>query len=277
MENTLIFSIVVYNEKYWDSVTFKSLLSSYHQSNKNEKIHILVFDNTISPNKFTPLLEENNVDVTYFSFNENRGISHAYNFLHNVATNKGFEWIVFLDQDTLLPEDFYQVYSNKVKETFHTPIFIPLVKLNTGEIFSPSVYRNFRHYKIPQVTRYLNLRDHSAINSGLLINCDFFKQLGGYNENLFLDFCDHDFFDKVRKEIDQIEILDVELLQNFSGETNELNNALVRYKIFLRDLNVYKKNKNKLALFFFVDLPHLLKITYKYKTTKFITDRLKNK
>ena len=102
MENTLIFSIVVYNEKYWDSVTFKSLLSSYHQSNKNEKIHILVFDNTISPNKFTPLLEENNVDVTYFSFNENRGISHAYNFLHNVATNKGFEdWTEFLGDPAL--------------------------------------------------------------------------------------------------------------------------------------------------------------------------------
>lgn len=276
MENTIIFSIVIYNEEYRNSVTFQSLISSYYQSNKNEKIHILIFDNTVSPEKNGSLSEDNNIDLTYFSFNENRGISRAYNFLNDVVISRDFKWIVFLDQDTVLPENFYQVYSNRVKKKFNTPIFVPVVKLNNGEIFSPSVYRNFRHHKISKITRYLNLKNHSAINSGLLINCDFLKKIGGYNENLFLDFCDHDFFDKARKEIDQIEILDIELFQNFSGETNDLNKAIVRYQIFLRDLNIYKKNKNKLSLFFFVDLPHLLKITYKYKTTKFITNRLKN-
>lgn len=273
----IVFSLVVYNEFYWEVESFKSLLSSYYKSGTSKSLNVYIFDNTVIQKKNEePYFEK--INIKYLAFGENMGISKSYNYLVDVASNEGFEWIVFLDQDTRLSLDFYHKYIETISELNlkKVDIAVPIVKSGT-KILSPSLYKNYRTKLLDSIPSIICLNDYSAINSGLLINCEFFSKVGGYNEELFLDFCDHDFFFKIKQYRKSIFVIDTELQQDFSAETDSMDKALTRYKLFIKDLNSFKRNRNQLVLLFLVDIPHLLKLLLKYKSLKFLKYRLNKK
>ena len=273
LESDVVFGIVLYKEELGDSVTFKTLVSSLPSVGKST---ILVFDNT-------PRMNDKKKDNTNYFFNEfvevfcetqneNKGLPFAYNFFANKAAELGKKWFVLLDQDTALPQDFYSKYlliNPKVK--VHCPVVF-----SNGSLMSPAYYINFRSYpmQIPEKDS-IDLKEYSCINSGLMINVDFFHKIGGYNKSLFLDFCDHDFIYKVKKnKIDQLGIIKCNLVQDFSSTNHTKEQAIQRYVLFLNDLRAFKKGKNKFQIFLRVDLPRLLKLTYQYKTLEFFKIRI---
>ncbi len=274
-KNMLVFSIVVYNEFFWESITFNSLLSSFSKNKNNEEINIYIYDNSVRSQNIDFPEFENDINIKYFAFNENRGISKAYNHLVNLALKDGFKWIVFLDQDTMLSLDFYHKYFDSICELEQSSnkMAVPVVK-SKEHILSPFIYINFRSRFLNEPPSLINLNKHSAINTGILIECNYFNKIGGYNEKLFLDFCDHDFFDKLRGFDNTIRVINTELKQDFSTDTNTLHKALIRYSIFYSDLKAYKKDRNRFKLFFLVDLPHLIRLTLQHRTFKFIIYRL---
>lgn len=271
----VVFSIVVYNELFWESITFNSLVSSFSKNKNNEEINIYIYDNSVRSKNINLPEFENDINIKYFAFNENRGISKAYNHLVSLALKDGFKWIVFLDQDTMLPLDFYYKYFDSVSEIKQSShkMAVPVVK-SGQHILSPFIYKNYRSRFLKESPSLINLNNHSAINTGILIDCNYFNKIGGYNEKLFLDFCDHDFFDKLRGFDNTISVINTELKQDFSTNTNTLDKALTRYRIFYCDLKAYKKGRNSFKLFFLVDLPHLIRLTLQYRTLKFIIYRL---
>lgn len=275
--SSIVFSLVVYNELYWEVQSFKTLISSYSNCGTSELLNIYIFDNTLIQKK-TEMPTFENVNIKYITFGENRGISKSYNYLVDVASKEGFEWIVFLDQDTRLSMDFYPKYIETISRLNlkKVDIAVPIVKSGT-KILSPSLYKNFRTKLLDSIPSIICLNDYSAINSGLLINCEFFSKVGGYNEELFLDFCDHDFFLKIKQYRKSIFIIDTVLQQDFSAETDSMDKALTRYKLFTKDLKSFKRNRNQLILLFLVDIPHLLKLLLKYKSLKFLKYRLNKK
>ena len=68
--------------------------------------------------------------------------------------------------------------------------------------------------------------------------------------------------------------MDVKLIQDFSSETNNRDQAKKRYKLYLRDLKEFKQNKdNRFLLFLNADFFRLVKLTIQYKTIDFIKIR----
>ncbi|MEN6568923.1 MAG: glycosyltransferase [Rikenellaceae bacterium] len=274
MSKNIVFSIIIYNENYWEVESFNSLLRSYELHNRKECISIYIFDNSVKSNsKPHPTLDKN-IKIKYISFAENRGISRAYNYLTELALENEYEWIVFLDQDTRLPSDFYIKYLEAINLNHSVfNVAIPIIKTKQ-HILSPFIYRNYRGVFLKHKPSEFDLNKHSAINSGMLVSCKFFHATGGYNENLFLDFCDLDYFEKLKKYTNYIKIINTELVQDFSTDTNTIDDALFRYKIYLNDLLTYIKGRNSIKILFLVDLPHLLRLTLQYRTIKFIKYRL---
>lgn len=272
----IIFGIVLYKEELQNSVTFISLVDSVliNVKNSNEKVSILVYDNTprsIREKENREYIYNENIEIHYFTENQNKGLPYAYNFFADRAGKLGKEWVVLLDQDTELPKDFFAKYLQADDEKM---VHCPLV-LSNGSLMSPSYYKNYRSslMEVPRKSS-ISLKNVSCINSGLMVNVDFFQKIGGYNSKLFLDFCDHDFIDKIKKnKIDQLGIIETRLIQEFSAVTNTKEQALYRYSLFLKDLNEYKKGKSIMVIFFMVDLPRVLKLTFQYKTLKFIFKR----
>ncbi|MDR2236523.1 MAG: hypothetical protein LBE92_10385 [Chryseobacterium sp.] len=278
LENEITFGIVLYKEELSHSVTFRSLLNSITAAGNtiNSKVIILVFDNTPreqnKKNNETIAVNEW-VEVHYYTINENKGLPFAYNLFGEKARELKKEWLVLLDQDTELPLDFFSLYRTVNPEI---KIHCPLVFSN-GSLMSPAYYKNFRSspMQVPQ-TESIDLKNVSCINSGLMINVEFFQKIRGYNPDLFLDFCDHDFMYKAKKnDITRLGIIPCRLTQDFSSVSHTKEQALARYELFVKDLKTFYKDKDKIKIFFLVDLSRIISLTLKFKTLKIMKIRLK--
>lgn len=268
----IIFGIVTFREKFWESPSFNSLVASAKKIGVT--VNIFIYDNTDVENwnadaGYNP---DEKVRISYIHNRTNPGISAAYNTIAKFAKDHHFSHIVFLDQDTELPEDFCLVYS-KVAEN-SADIAAPLIYENE-KLLSPGIYKNYRSSFYENIqSDTIPLKNNSCINSGLMIKTDFFFKTGGYNQSLRLDFCDHEFIARAGNFTESLKIIPTKLEQNFSTNTNPLDKALFRYKLYIKDLKAFKKiNNNDYKVTLFVDLPHLIRLTLQYKSLAFIKQR----
>ena len=274
MMRTVLIGIVIFREKYWETVTFKKLLHLSEKLPHGERITIFIFDNTDLPQWDVEhgFLGNEKITVFYTHDSNNPGISKAYNQIAEYAKDNQFSHIVFLDQDTDLPQDFLSVYQQIVDKD--VDIAAPLIYEN-GKLLSPGMYKNYRSSFYKKIEgEKIELKDNSCINSGLLIKTDFFYKVGGYNESLRLDFCDHEFIKRVGTFTKFLNIIPVKLEQNFSTNTNPQSKALFRYALFTKDIKSFKRiHNNDFRITLFVDLPHLIRLTLQYKSLAFIKQR----
>ncbi len=270
---SLVFGIVCFREKFWETESFISLIESFKQSASYNSITIYIYDNTDFEywNISNVFEVAENIKIFYFWDSKNSGISAAYNHIAKFANVNGIEWIVFLDQDTILPLDFVKKYFER-SEKASKRILFPKVYSN-DILLSPSIYRFYRTFKIKKLGNEIMLKHITAINSGLMIQTNFFLQYNGYNSNLKIDFCDHEFIERLNNKNITAEIINIHLEQNFSGNSNNLQKSLERYKIYLKDLKNYSKNKNRIMIFFMLDFPHLIKEILRNKSLKFLKIR----
>ncbi|QES89310.1 glycosyltransferase [Rhizosphaericola mali] len=280
MSNNILFGIICYKEKYWETETFQTLLSSYKAfvSNTNKTIttlNIAVIDNT-DINEWDQSnykLSDTKIVIKYVHLNSNPGIAVAINQLFKIAELESFHSMVFLDQDTSLPLDFYNVYLQQYENNYDYSIAFPMV-YSKNRLISPAKYRYYRSWLINGTLKSkLNLDYITAINSGLMVNCSFFKVNFGYNETLRLDFCDHEFLERLNFKNVIADILPISLEQNFSSDIHDKIKAINRYRLYLTDMRNYRKNKNIVIFSLFVDYPHLIKETLRYKSLDFFKMR----
>lgn len=275
--SSLIFGIVTYREKYWECDSFCSLVESFLNSGLNDQLNIFIVDNT---DVFGWNLEDRsfsgNINIKYVNL-KNPGISVAYNTINEYALSNSFDWVVYFDQDTTLPLETFSTYSKKsIENNVLLPLKAPIIYSNGG-IMSPCIYKKYRAYAVLKFDKTIfRIKEYSCINSGLMIQSNFFHKVGGYNTKLKIDFCDHDFIENSKKYLDNIELLDLELEQNFSADTHDKIQAINRYHIFCKDIKQFYMQRSRLQIFIFVDLPHLLKLTYIYKSASFFKIRLLN-
>ena len=105
----------------------------------------------------------------------------------------------------------------------------------------------------------------TGINSSMMIRGSAFKNYR-YDENIFLDYVDHDFVRSMRSEGKKIEVMKTVIKQDFSRETDNYQAAIHRFKIFKKDLKVYyKKEKGGMPVYHLLILVRKLRMLKKYK------------
>lgn len=270
----IVFGIVTYKEIFWKTVTFVNLINSIREYTNPNRVIIYVVDNTNIEGWYVEVPKEYKDFVIYEKM-WNPGISVAYNKIQKYALNNNIEWIVLLDQDTTLPTNTIDIYMKSINRR-DIRIKAPIVYIEKG-ILSPSIYKNYHSFLLKNLSPgIMSFKNISCINTGLMINTLFFEEVGGYNENLKLDFCDHDFIERVKRKTDVLEILSISFYQDFSSATHTKEQAIERYKRYIIDFKVFKKTRNKILLLLGVDFPRLLKLSIKYKTLEFFKIRIKN-
>ncbi|QQV03726.1 MULTISPECIES: glycosyltransferase [Chryseobacterium] len=269
----ILFGIVSFREKYWKCKSFLSLIKSYKISQFDNNLNIAIYDNTDYEiwDVACDLELGSNIYIHYFRDQSNSGISAAFNHFSMVANINNFEWVVFLDQDTYLPKDFYRSYFERSLNSRNN-IVLPIVRSNK-KILSPTKYSFYRTSKLNDIPSEVLLKNITAINSGIMIRNDFFIANSGYEKKLRIDFCDHEFIERLNNREIFADIIKVYLEQEFSSEINDKSKAIERYRLFLKDMKQYRKNKNKIIFLFRVDLPHLLKKMYRYRSLTFLIIR----
>ena len=110
----------------------------------------------------------------------NKGIATALNQAAEYAVRKGYEWIITLDQDSVAPENLVSTYS---KFTYCNDIGIVCCKI---------VDRNFGELKEQKLKTKGYEEVPMCITSASMMNLNAWKQVGGFDEKMFIDSVDFD-------------------------------------------------------------------------------------
>lgn len=167
---------------------------------------------------------------------ENLGIAKALNQMFAYAEEKGYEWVLTLDQDSVCPANLMEEY----KKYLHLE--------GVGVLSPKMVDRNFE--KDTQTESVYDYVD-KCITSASLTSVETWRSVGGFWEYLFIDFVDHDFCAKcVEKDIKILRVNSVSLLHELgNGEhhtflgrrVTALNHSPFRKYYMVRNWLIYMK------------------------------------
>ncbi|MBK8204411.1 MAG: glycosyltransferase [Bdellovibrionales bacterium] len=205
--------------------------------------HTYIVDNGSAPNNPILLEAEGLPNVTLLRLNFNLGIASALNRGVKLGLDSGADWILTLDQDTLLTGDAI----NKMLEAYN----IHPNKNKIG-ILAPSHFdkdtgyqsRYLRGLKGPYTIRQI------VMSSGSLIPRATFKIVPYFDDDLFIDLVDHDFCLKVREA--GLEIIIVRHAQMAHSLGNIKRHAIGPFSFFSYNYPLerqYYRARNRVILY----------------------------
>lgn len=252
---------VLYNKSYKDSPTMNYLLNSDFYL--NGRVEIYVADNSTKDysNKNLSIFK----NVVYLDMQGNRGLSKAYNrAISEIKKRHRLKntLIVLMDDDSLFPNDYFDTLMNSVDSK--NDIYLPIVTINTGQIISPCREKRGFIKSIKDISE-VNRNNISGINTGMAIKGNIFNDFS-YNEELFLDYVDHDFMRYAKHRNLNIKITNSKIEQEFSLMTDNYKATVNRFKIYRKDIKTYYK-KERFGLFhsFYLILYRKYEILYQFR------------
>jgi len=272
--------IVLYKTGLIESSTYQSLTESLMANKGTFKLSLLVYDN--SPLPATDQNFKSDIwDITYFHDAENSGVSKAYNKGADVGLTQGKKWLLVLDQDTVFPLNSIVTYVSAINNPHYQDInlFCPVL-VSEGAIISPCrlvFYKGVALKKTPKAGKF-KLEDLKPINSGLMVNLLSFRSIGGYNENIKLDFSDFEFIERFSAKCSEGVILDLSCGHGLSAHKVEnLNSTLVRFGYYIAGAREMKKNISSPIRIEILLWLRASKLTYTYKSPVFFKALLNGK
>lgn len=189
----LLAVVVLYKQKPSDSSTLKSLRAAISRLDPGQAdVRIVLYDNTPGGQDRAAALPS---DVHYEADTENGGLAKAYNYALQVAHENGYDWLLTLDQDTMLPPDFMGKLANTITHVAplnHVAAIVPSIS-SDGRLISPSVPRLYWAYAMHFPDNFIGISPHDltlAVNSASTLRVSALRAAGGYDPRFWLDYCD---------------------------------------------------------------------------------------
>lgn len=232
--------LVLYNINYHQSETFNDLVNTEYFH--NNRIDIIVVDNSTADYQNSTV--ENNESIHYISMDGNVGLSKAYNRALNYITDKEGHLIVLLDDDTHITNQYFQEIE-KAYINQNADIYLPVIYDQEGSLLSPSIMKKYRCLRAENLDE-ISDKNICGINTGMAIKGDIFSHYR-YNENLFLDFVDHNFIRDMKEQKRKIVYVNTKLEQNFSLLEDDYESSLKRFKIAKKDIYEYYNHRGLIS------------------------------
>lgn len=242
MEN-IIAAIITYNPNL--KRLEKNILSIINQVDR-----ILIIDNKSSNIDLIMNLTKNisnnthkNIDIKNNS--DNKGIAYALNQSLEYAQNNNYKWVLTLDQDSICDDNMVRTMMKYLKEN----------KSENIGIIAPSIIDENKHSEIEKMNNLIEYPT-AVITSGSLTNVKIANNIGGFKNELFIDYVDHEFCLKMKKSNYEIIKLKQAKLYHELGEIKTYNilgkiatttnhSSLRRYYYYRNSVYVHKKYKNE--------------------------------
>lgn len=195
--------------------------------------HVYIYDNSPNSNSsdISKILGDKKLSYHWSGCND--GIAISFNKIAKMAQNDLIDKLIFLDQDSVLENNFIDKVRNKIR--------------TNGKIYCPLViFNGNRQNESKKPDKNVSF----AITSGTIIDVKFFIDLGGYDEKLFIDFVDHDFCLRlVQKGYKIRQLGNVKLYQPLGDKKKNLlgvyeHSPLRNYYIYRNRLYMINKHSN---------------------------------
>ncbi len=176
----------------------------------------------------------------------NEGIAKALNQAMQCGVDRGYSWMLSLDQDSICPDKYVIEISRYLS-----------IEDNIGVVAPIIVDRTFGVIGHNPVNEYAKV--NTCITSGSVVNVGVWESVGGYDESMFIDLVDFEYCYRVRKQgYSVIQIRDIKLEHKLGDcERHKLlfwnirvNNHSASRKYFIARNNIYYPKKHHLHLHF---------------------------
>jgi hypothetical protein len=172
-----------------ESQTAQTLLAAFSASPALlDSIQVFIWDNSPEP----LLAQEIPAPFRYHHSGANVGLSRAYNSAATMAEKESIPWLLLLDQDTTLPENFLADMLVNATQLMRVPEIAAIVPTVFVKDFVVSPRRMLfnRHEAYPSGESGVADGELAAINSGSLLRVQDLLEIGGYSDGFWLDYSD---------------------------------------------------------------------------------------
>ena len=234
--------------------------------------YIFIFDNNSNNvNQINDLIKEYEKINFYFS-TENKGVAFGHNYNCYLALNAGFEWILTLDQDSVILPGLLEKYVNY---------------LNIHEVLERS--------KIGQLTCYIQDRNEKEINenelvqkeilwcipSGTYVNLHLWNELGKFDELMFIDGVDIDYGITVKENNYKTIIIPFVGMLHEVGKINKVinifgrkhpiynHNFIRKYYIARNSIYIARKHRSVSIIKMFIKVFNRILFDFVFENDKF--------
>lgn len=193
--------IVLYKKSLNQSTTFMSL-STISDMYVKSKLHVLVYANHMIDKVQDTYKQAGVTDHGFASFefvvsHDNRGIAIPYNLAHLKAKRLGCNWLLLLDQDSLVEEEYMKSMLESALSVKSTDVAAIVPKILVANRLRAPRVGFFGAVLTDDNDRRMQGRYLTTINSGALISIDFLNQINGFDEKYWLDGLDTWLFVKI--------------------------------------------------------------------------------
>jgi len=242
----LIIVIVLYKTKIEDSIAYNTLISN---------ALVLDFDYELLVYNNSGLDIEVPISNNYVLYNSenNSMLNAAYNYAYIYAKKVRADWLLLLDQDTVITSKYLDKLSDFILGKIDSKIVAAVPLLKSGDkILSPKLISKIGWWqndistvgcqKVGRVT---------AFNSLCLLRISFIESIGGFSDQYPLDMLDHWLFNQIRINEKNVYIIDSTIEHNLSLLTYEDSISLQRHVTFLNAERLFIKNELTFFHYFF--------------------------
>ena len=234
--------VVRYKMNLEQSPTISSLCVAFHRRpDLLQSVGLLIWDNSPIPLK-NPVLS---IPFNYRHSPKNVGVSGAYNRAMELAESQGYQWLLLLDQDTTLTEDFLPrilEYTRVLAGNPEVAAIAPLL-MEDDRIVSPMVVRAYRwRHARPFRQPFSGVcpKKVFAANSGTLMRVSSLRQIGGFDEEFWLDISDVVVFDRLYQSGKRLYVAgDLRIQHRLTNNDYDGSMSPERYRNFIASEGAY--------------------------------------
>ena len=239
--------IVLYKQKPSDSVTVRTLARALRAAHSVD-CSVFIHDNSPS-GEIEILTNELPEGFRYHPAPKNRGLYAAYEEARLAAhaqdipgPSGSYDWLLTLDQDTALPENFFSAIEPGLRaaaQDRHIAAIVPHLK--EGErLLSPAYVGLTRTTPMPASFTGVPSREARAFNSAALLRVEALDAIGGFDPCFWLDHLDSWLHHQLYIHGWRMYVLDsVHLEHHFSLLNYKERVTLARYRNFLGAESAY--------------------------------------
>jgi hypothetical protein len=248
--NEIFIVIVLYKSTLEESKTIQTLVDAVE-----ERINLMVFDNSPIRQCKNDNFEFKNFNVQYYHDGTNPGLSTAYNSALDECSKLNKKWILLLDQDTTFTKEYIEEIKsldfNEIPDTV-VAIIPKVVSLLDERIIAPvKMFLGGICRPVEIVSGVVNT-SISGINSGTLLNVFYLNSIKGFSMKYTLDMLDHWYFRKIFNDGKSFYLLNSDIKQDLSVFGNfEENISFGRYEQMLNAEVFFIEEEGLLSLLVF--------------------------
>ena len=220
----LVIVVVVYRRSWRDVTSGKYLieqLNNRFNSKSDEKPFqiekLIVYDNSPTQMAMPSYIDKR---IDYKHNPDNGGTRAAYDYALSMSLMVGGDWILLLDQDTFLPDNFLISVKKSITANIlnEVDVFFPWIT-DGGHFISPSYISlsgSIAPYNKKTSMHSFLIKGITGIASGSIIRTSALTSLPPLPSELWLDFVDHWIFNQLKLNGKKYFVLDVTLQHELS-------------------------------------------------------------